>query len=77
MDNGEPRSHELAALLDVSDEARLGDDAEAELRTRVDPEWLNPARSGEFCNGCQSRWEDEQRAKALSERRAVNAQRGF
>lgn len=45
--------------------------------TCVDPECLNPARRGEFCNECQSRWEDEQRAKALSERRSINVQRGF
>jgi len=55
-DNGKPpRNHELAALLDVPDKARLGDDAEEGLASCVDPECLNPARRGEFCNECQSR----------------------
>jgi hypothetical protein len=81
-DNAEPRSHELAAPLDVPVESRLGDDAEEGLRSCVDPDCLNPARRGEFCDECQSRWEDEQRAKAAaaeakSRPRAINQRRGF
>lgn len=76
-DNGNPRSHEPAALPDVPDEARLGNDAEEGLATCVDPECGNPAHKGEWCDECQSGWGDEQRAKALRERRSVNVQRGF
>ncbi len=76
-DNQTSRSHELATPLDISEEARLGDDAEEGPATCVDPECLNSARRGEWCDECQSRWEDEQRAKALSERRSINVQRGF
>jgi hypothetical protein len=76
--NNQPScSHELAALLDVPDEARLGDDAEEGLATCVDPECGNPAHKGEWCDECQSRWEDEQRDKARSERRSVNVRRGL
>jgi hypothetical protein len=43
---------------------------EDETPTCVDPECLNSARRGEWCDECQ-------RAKALCERRSVNVQRGF
>jgi hypothetical protein len=76
-DNRNPRSHELAALLDVPVASRLGDDAEEGPRTCVDPDCLNPARRGEFCNECLSRWKEEQRDKARRERRSTNVQRGF
>lgn len=50
--------------------------------TCVDPECGNPARRGEFCDKCHSRWEDEQRAKvaavaAEGRPRAINRRRGF
>lgn len=35
------------------------------------------AIQGEWCDECQSPSEDEQRAKARSERRSINVQRGF
>lgn len=45
--------------------------------TCVDPECGNPAPyKGAWCDSCQSRWEDEQRAKALRTGRA-NGRRGF
>lgn len=44
----------------------------------VDPECGNPAPyEGAWCDECQSRWEDEQRAKALTERRSISVRRGF
>ena len=53
-------------------------DARDETSTCVDPECGNPAPyNGAWCYSCQSRWEDEQRAKALSERRSINVRRGF
>jgi len=76
-DNGNSRSHELDALLNLPVENRLGDDVEERLRTCVDSDCLNLARRGEFCNECQSRWADDQRAKARRERRSINVQRGF
>ncbi len=46
--------------------------------TCVDPECGNPAPyEGAWCDSCQSRWEDEQRAKALREGRSINVRRGF
>ena len=45
--------------------------------TCVDPECGNTAPyEGAWCDECQSRWEDEQRAKALRMGRA-NGRRGF
>jgi hypothetical protein len=45
--------------------------------TCVDPECGKPAPyKGAWCQSCQSRWEDEQRAKALRTGRA-NGRRGF
>ena len=45
--------------------------------TCVDPECGNPASyKGAWCYECQSRWEDEQRIKALRTGRA-NGRRGF
>ncbi|HWY52820.1 MAG TPA: hypothetical protein VNZ03_00050 [Terriglobales bacterium] len=42
--------------------------------TCVDPECGNPAPyKGAWCDSCQSRWEDEQRAKALRAGRPVRA----
>lgn len=81
-DNRNPRIHQLPAPLDVLDEAGLCDDAEERLVSCVDPECLNPARRGEFCNECQSHWEDKQRAKAAAAEaegrpRAINRRRGF
>ena len=35
------------------------------------------AVQGEWCDECQSPWEDEQRAKARHERRSMDVQRGF
>jgi hypothetical protein len=35
------------------------------------------ARKGEWRDECQSRWENEQRAKARREQRSINVQRGF
>lgn len=49
-----------------------------ETTTCVDPECGNPAPyKGAWCDPCQSRWEDEQRAKALRTGRPVNVRRGF
>lgn len=86
-DNRNPRSHELAAPLDIPEEARLREmteegerafgEPDEETPTCADPECGNPARKGEWCDECQSGWEDEQRAKALSEPRSINVQRGF
>ena len=46
--------------------------------TCVDPECGNPAPyTGAWCDSCQSRWEDEQRAKAKTERRSISVKRGF
>jgi len=75
--NVEIKSSELDALLNLPVENRLGDDVEERLRTCVDSDCLNLARRGEFCNECQSRWADDQRAKARRERRSINVQRGF
>jgi len=45
--------------------------------TCVDPECDKPAPyKGAWCDSCQSRWEDEQRAKALRTGRAIG-RRGF
>jgi hypothetical protein len=69
---------EHAASPDVAAENRLSHEDETPLEAMcVDPDCLNPARLGEFCDECQSRWEDEQRAKARRERRSINVQRGF
>lgn len=86
-DNQPSRSHELAALLDIPEEARLREmtdeeeqafcESEEETPTCVDPECGNPARKGEWCDECQSRWDDEQRAMARREQRSINVQRGF
>jgi hypothetical protein len=91
-ENRNPRRHELAAPLDIPEEATLREmtgeeerdfgESDEETPTCVDPECLNPARRGEFCNECQSRWEDEQHAKAASAEaegrpRAINRRRGF
>jgi hypothetical protein len=66
----------------TTDEDAVSPDATTEggiplKATCVDPECGNPARKGEWCDECQSRWEDEQRAKARSERRSTNVQGGF
>ena len=46
--------------------------------TCVDPECGKPAPyKGAWCDSCQSRWEDEQRAEAMRTGRAVNVRRGF
>ena len=46
--------------------------------TCVDPECRNPAPyKGAWCDSCQSKWEDEQRGKALREGRSINERRGF
>jgi hypothetical protein len=69
---------EPVALPNVEAESRLSREDETLLEaTCVDPDCLNPARRGEFCDECQSRWEDEQRAKARNERRTINVQGGF
>jgi hypothetical protein len=48
------------------------------VATCVDPECGNPAPyEGAWCNSCQSKWEDEQRAKALRDGRSINVRRGF
>jgi hypothetical protein len=78
------RSDEHAALLDAPEEARLHEmteervESDDETTTCVDPECGNPAAyEGAWCNSCQSKWEDEQRAKARTERRSINVRRGF
>jgi hypothetical protein len=60
-------------------ESRLRSEDEKLLKvTCVDPECGNPAPyKGAWCDSCQSRWEDEQRAKALRTGRAVKTRRGF
>lgn len=46
--------------------------------TCVGPECSNPAPySGAWCDECQSRREDEQRAKARTERKSINVRRGL
>jgi hypothetical protein len=78
--NPPSRSHEpeQARLREMTDEEeRSFGESDEETTTCVDPECGNPARKGEWCKKCQSRWEDEQRAKAGSERRSINLQRGF
>jgi hypothetical protein len=75
-----PRTHEHAALPDAPQEYRLGGEEDESLASCVDDECGNPATPGEFCDECQSRWEDEQRAKATAAEgrpRAINKQRGF
>jgi hypothetical protein len=65
-DNGNPRTHELCAPLDPPTKGRLGsDDEPLSEATCVDPECGNPARRGEFCDECQSRWENGQAPKSL------------
>jgi hypothetical protein len=60
----------------VADENRLIRDYET--TTCVDPECGKPAPyNGAWCDSCQSRWEDEQRAKALRDGRSINVRRGF
>lgn len=74
---------EHAASPDATAEGRVSPEDGTPLEaTCVDPECGNPARNGEFCDECQSRWEDEQRAKAAaaeakSRPRAINQRRGF
>jgi hypothetical protein len=69
---------EHAASPDVTAESRPTREDETLLdATCVDPECGNPARKGEWCDECQSRWEDEQHAKARHERQSINVQRGF
>jgi hypothetical protein len=81
-DNGMPRTHELAALLDAPEEYRLRDDTDERLATCVDDECGNPARPGEFCDECHGAWEKKQRELAarsftVGRPRAINRQRGF
>ena len=92
-DNKPPRSHELAAVLEVPEEARLREITQEEERavfgefkeqspTCIDPECGRPARPGRFCDECYGAWEEEQRAKAAAaaaEGRpyAINKRRGF
>ena len=70
------RDRSGASLLD-SEGKRLS------IATCVDPQCGNPAPyTGAWCDTCQSKWEDEQRAKAAAaaaEGRpyAINRQRGF
>jgi hypothetical protein len=75
--NNQPsRSIELAA----TEEGRCfrESDDEALEATCVDPECANPAPyKGAWCYSCQSKWEDEQRAKALRDGRSINLRRGF
>ena len=69
---------ERATSPDVTVENRLSREDGTPLEaTCVDPDCLNPARRGEWCDECQSRWEDEQRAEARREERSINVQRGF
>jgi hypothetical protein len=57
-------------------ENRLSRDGETS--TCVDPECGNAAPyKGAWCDECQSRWEGEQRSKALREGRSINVRRGF
>jgi hypothetical protein len=86
-DTQPPRSHEIAAVLDILEEAKLREmtdeeeravcESDEETTTCVDPECGNPARKGEWCDQCQSRWEEEQQATARRERRSINEQKGF
>ncbi|MGC1685355.1 MAG: hypothetical protein WA734_07035 [Candidatus Acidiferrales bacterium] len=86
-DNGNLHSQKLAALLDISEEARPREKMEDEERAFgesdenkhicVYPACGKLAREGKWCVECQSQWEVEQRAKARRERRSVNVQRGF
>jgi hypothetical protein len=60
---------------EMSPENRLSRDDETPKC--VDPECGKPAPyKGAWCDSCQSRWEDEQRAKALRTGR-TNGRRGF
>ena len=61
----------------TEEEERVFGESHDETPACVDPEWGNPARKGEWCDECQSRWEDEQHVKARRERRSINMQRGF
>lgn len=81
-DNGMPRTHELAALLDAPEEYRLRDEMDERLATCVDDECGNPARPGEFCDECHGAWERKQcelaaQASAEGRPRAINKRRGF
>lgn len=72
------RTYERAASPDAAAESPPSREDGTPLdATCVDPGCGNPARKGEFCDECQSGWEDEQRAKAQHERRSVSVSRGF
>jgi hypothetical protein len=83
-----PPAAVLADIADIADEDATLPDTTAEsegstehglplMATCVDPECGNTAPyKGAWCHSCQSRWEDEQRAKALRTGRA-NGRRGF
>jgi len=75
--NNQPScSHELAET-EEGRSFRESDDEPLEV-TCVDPDCGNPApHKGTWCDECQSRWEDEQRAKASREGRSINVRRGF
>jgi len=75
---------EPIASPDVPVDGRLGsDDKPFSEATCVDPECGNTAPyKGAWCDSCQSKWEDEQRAKAAAavaegRPRAINRRRGF
>jgi hypothetical protein len=58
---------EDAASPDATTEGRVSPEDGIPLKaTCIGPDCLNPARLGEFCDKCQSHWQDEQRAKAAA-----------
>lgn len=78
------RTEEPVALPDAPVEGPTDSEGEPLPRaTCVDPDCGNPAPyNGAWCDSCQSRWEDEQRAKAAAavaegRPRAINQRRGF
>ncbi len=72
-------AEEPAAMPEATAESRLGrEDKPLPKVTCIDPECGNPAPyEGAWCDSCQSRWEDEQRAKAKTEKRSISVTRGF
>jgi len=74
---------EPIASLDAPVDGRLGsDDKPLPKSTCVDPQCGNPAPyTGAWCDSCQSKWEDEKRAKAAAAAEgrpyAINRLRGF
>lgn len=72
-------AEEIAGSPDAPVEGQLGsDDKPLPTATCVDPQCGKPAPyNGAWCDSCQSKWEDEQRAKAKTERRSISIKAGF